>query len=123
VGALDDVTEFIGKAICQEWCDPAETAPYCSAEGGYLVKTIDSDELFYTIGFELSNEELMADILELFQDHDWCEVNWEILPRSKRWLYGWDRFKHVVKHQRRYTFWYSRDDIRNGPRISDSNLS
>jgi hypothetical protein len=107
---LDAVTEFMGKAISEEWCDPVQTAPYCSAEGGYLVKTIENHELFAKIGFEVSNEELMNDLLDAFGDHDWCEVNWQILSPSRRWGSAWEKFERVIKHERRYTFWYSEDD-------------
>ncbi len=106
---LEDVTEFMEKAISEEWCDPAETSPM--DDGEYWLKTIDAEEMLYEIGLEVSNHALWADILDAFSDHDWCEANWQILPPSKRWGYGWDRFQHVVKHQRRYTFWYSRDDL------------
>jgi hypothetical protein len=106
---LDDVTDFMGKAIAEEWCDPAETSPV--DHGEYLVKTIDADDLFYSIGFEVSNDELMQDITDSFSDHDWCERDWQLLSPSKRWAYGWKRFRHLVKHERRYTFWYSKDDI------------
>lgn len=107
---LDDVTEFMDKAIAEEWCDPVQTAPYCSAEGGYQVKVIENHELFEAIGFEISNAELMDDLLDAFADHDWCEVNWQILSPSQRWSSAWERFERVIKHERRYTFWYSDDD-------------
>jgi hypothetical protein len=107
---LDNVTEFMARAIAEEWCDPVQTAPYCSAEGGYQVETLENHELFERIGFEVSNDRLMDDLLEAFADHDWCEVNWQILSPSKRWSAAWRRFERVIKHERRYTFWYGDDD-------------
>lgn len=106
---LGDIIELMNKAISEEWCDPANTSPV--DHGEYLLDTIDAEEMFYNIGFELSNQDLWADILNEFSEHDWCDANWQILSPSKRWVYGWERFQHVVKHERRYTFWYSRDDF------------
>src|SRR5437879_11169808 len=57
VVSVDDVTDFMGKAIANEWCDPAETSPVDGGE--YVVATIDNYELFDRIGFELANERLM----------------------------------------------------------------
>jgi hypothetical protein len=105
---LEDVTEFMGKAIAEEWCDPAETSPVDGGE--YLVKSIDNKELFFRIGLEVSSDELMEDLLAAFADHDWCEVNWQILSPSRRWGSAWERFEHVIKHERRYIFWYSDED-------------
>jgi len=101
---LNVVTRFIANVISKEWCDPAETSPYCSEEGGYLAPTIWTEELFGDIGLEIPNDDLLDDILVDIGDQQWCLRNWELLEPSERWLYGWQRFEHVVKHQRRYTF-------------------
>src|SRR5436190_852496 len=63
---LEDVVEFMREVINQEWCDPVQERPYDSAEGGYLGQVLDADDLFYNIGFELSNARLMNDILSPF---------------------------------------------------------
>ncbi len=114
---LDNVIEFMRTAIEEEWRDPAEDAPtksseddWSSEEDYYQVETLDTDELLYEIGFSVSNKNLMSEISLAFANHCWCRRYLERLSRSKRWSYGWDRFQHVVKHERRYTFWYSRDD-------------
>jgi len=106
---VDKLVDFMAEAISCEWCDPVQTSPVDG--GSYLVETIDSWELFDLIGFQVSNERLMEDLLKAFADHQWCAANWQLLSPSRRWHYGWNRFQHVVKHQRRYTFWYSRDDL------------
>jgi hypothetical protein len=116
---LDEVIDFMRTAIEEEWCDPADDAPWCSEDGGYQVETLDNDEILYEVGFEVSNQKLMADVSAAFADHNWCLRNWELVSPSKRWSFAWDWFQHVVKHQRRYTFWYSRDDL-DGPFHADS---
>jgi hypothetical protein len=110
---LDRIIEFMRGAIKQEWDDPANDAPLreSSEGGGYDVHTIDGETLLSVIGFDVSNRQLMADITSAFEKHDWCARDWELLSPTERWSFGWDRFQHVVKHQRRYTFWYSKDDI------------
>jgi len=101
---VDEVTDFMGNAIAEEWCDPAQTSPVDG--GAYSLKTIDIVELFERIDFEVSNQELMKDLLDAFADNDWCEANWSILSLSQRWGSAWERFERVIKHERRYTFWH-----------------
>jgi hypothetical protein len=113
VARLDAVIEFMGEAIATEWEDPEREAPRrdSSDGGGYYINTFDSETLLYIIGFQVSNENLMADITAAFANHEWCERQWQLLSATERWNFGWDRFQHVVKHQRRYTFWYCKDDV------------
>lgn len=116
VVALDDVIEVMRKAIAEEWTDPEGQRPLIAADEDDCfpewLKVLDNGELLYDeIGFVLSNDKLMEDIIDGFGCHKWCPLNWQLLSPSKRWGYGWDRFQHVVKHQRRYTFWHSSDDL------------
>ena len=107
---LDELTRFMREAIAQEYCSPEVNAPWDNEEDRYYVKTYEYDKLLYEIGFKVSNQKLMADISASFADQLWCRRKWEQLTPSKRWSYGWDQFQHVVKHQRRYTFWHCEDD-------------
>jgi len=114
VAALQDVIEFMGTFIAEEYTDPENDAPWNQEKERYDVKIFDNDELLDEIGFSVSNWKLMADISAAFAGHNWCQRRWERLTPSQRWHYGWERFQHVVKHQRRYTFWYLTDDWDDG---------
>lgn len=107
---LDKVIEFMAEAIGAEWCDPVQTSPYCSAEGGYLEPTLETDELFQEIGFDPSNPELADDVSGALGDHEWCRNPSGALSPSQRWEAGWEAFARKIKHERRFTFWYCRDD-------------
>src|SRR6266496_3193654 len=108
---LESVVEFMRDIISHEWCDPAETLPYESAEGGYIGEVLEPEELFEKIGIEVSNGRLMNDIILAFSEHPWSARDWQLLAPSERWMYGWERFQHVVKHERRYSFWYDEGAI------------
>jgi hypothetical protein len=62
------------------------------------------------IGFGLDNEQLLNEIKAYFAGRLFCERDHRILNPSDRMLFAWERFKHVVQHERRYTFWTSHDD-------------
>ncbi|MBE3065234.1 MAG: RES domain-containing protein [Spirochaetes bacterium] len=104
---LDSVTEHMAICINREYCDPAEVLPY--DEGAYVGDTFGIDGVFEEIGFWVEDEALMDDIQSSFVRELWCKENWLTLDPAERKFSGWEAFKEVVKHLRRYTFW-SMDD-------------
>ena len=108
---IESLIDFIRSRIREEWCDPAETMSYDSREGGYLGDICDAEDLFYKLGLDISNDRLRRDLVSEFDGHPWCAKDWELLAPSERWIYGWELFQHVVKHRRRYSFWYDEGDI------------
>jgi hypothetical protein len=109
---VEEIGEFILKAVKKEFTDPAGELPYESAEGGYQGEVIDDPyELFEEIGFELENDDLCTDIAaSITDDVYFCRKDYYGLSSSDRLTFGWDRFKEVVKHSRRYTFWSANDE-------------
>jgi len=107
---LSDVLERIRFAIDQEYNDPAGELPWDRREGGYQGTVFDGAyELFDSIGFSLENEELFDDICDNFME-PFCDRDYYGPTPKETFKSGWDRFKQVVQHQRRYTFWNSLEE-------------
>lgn len=103
--ALDEVTLHMANCIGRVYCDPAETLPYESREGGYQGTVYELYELFEEIGFDVSNDDLRDDIYSSFDQDYWSETDWLVLDPGERLAHGWKTFSEAVKHQRRFTFW------------------
>lgn len=109
--SLEHVTDHIERCLRRVYTDPAEVLPYDSREGGYQLGTIwYSRDLFSEVGLEIENEQLIEDIISFFDFVEWAKENWQILSPDERAKSGWGKFKHTVKHTRRFTFWSAEDD-------------
>ena len=75
-----------------------------SAEGGYLLPTMDSQELLEEVGLGECQGELFEDLCEAFSVHNWVHIDpyGDLLCDSLR--YTWEEFADQVKHRTRYVF-------------------
>jgi hypothetical protein len=95
----DTLIEHIATSIGYEYEDPVHSVGYCSAEGGYLLPTMDSGDLLSH--FELGE---FAEDAENSMDGLWVESDpygdrpWEAM------LSSWGAFAHYVKHRQRFFF-------------------
>ncbi len=99
---MNDVLELIGEGLGFEYADPAEQNP--SDEGGYVLPTMDSRELFDEIGPIAQNEDVHEEIVEAFGDKTWNQKDLFSLWEGDALRYGWEAFVKAVKYQRRYVF-------------------
>lgn len=107
---FSDVFERISFAVEQEYIDPAEELPYDGREGGYQGRVMDGFELLEEIGFDVRSELLRADVIRTLRDKLFCPIDYWPGPLHERNMTSWERFKEVVKHERRYTFWTVNED-------------
>ena len=107
---LCDVVEFMAGRICEYYTHADDIMGWDSEEDRWLDTTYDAEELFDNIGYRPDNNDLITEILSCFDDRAWCDESWPAMTAGKRWRFGWDRFKEVVKHRRRYTFWSMEDE-------------
>jgi hypothetical protein len=107
---LDDVLEFMDRVISEEYGDPNDELPWDGREGGWQGEVLDVFDLFADIEFYVENEQLLNDIRDHFSEREYCQKDYFASTPSQRVLVAWEKFKTVVKHQRRYTFWTSLDD-------------
>jgi hypothetical protein len=115
------------RHILREWCAPFEDGDEFNRADiqAFLERNHNSQTLFKRIGFSVPNQSLMSDLLRAFGDHDWCKRTPERLGAKSRWIHSWDTFQHLVRYERRYTFWNARATRRNflnGEVLSPSHL-
>lgn len=105
---LSDVIERIRWAIEQEYNDPNEELPW--DEGEYCGMVIDGPEILGEIDFCIENTQLLDDISASFWDDAFCKRDYYAATSEETFGAAWGRFKNVVQHQRRYTFWSVEDE-------------
>lgn len=103
--SLLPVIEHIGKCISQDYTHPANELPYETREGGFQGTLIYPWDLLHDVDFVVESEDLLEEVVSAFSDQEWCRRHYFSLSPEERWRHGWDDFKRVVKHQRRFTFW------------------
>jgi hypothetical protein len=104
---LSDVIERIQWAIDQDYNDPNEELPW--DEGSYCGTVIDGPEILAEIDFCIENTQLLDDISAAFGDDAFCKRDYYAASDEDTFGCAWRRFKEVVQHQRRYTFWTTED--------------
>ncbi|HEV8000510.1 MAG TPA: HEPN-associated N-terminal domain-containing protein [Planctomycetaceae bacterium] len=105
---LSDVIERIRWAIDQEYNDPNEELPW--DEGEYCGTVLHGAEILSDIDFCIENTQLLGDIAADFWDDAFCKRDYFGPTEEDRFGSAWRRFKEVVQHQRRYTFWTVEDE-------------
>ncbi|QDT91749.1 HEPN-associated N-terminal domain-containing protein [Gimesia algae] len=112
---IDSVIQRMRYAVNEVFTDPASELPYDGREGGYQGSIIDdSYDLFEQMNFCVENAQLLDDLMDEFNGEVLCYRD-VFGPSSEEFFEdAWERFKRVVQHQRRYTFWESQEDGEHG---------
>jgi hypothetical protein len=101
--AIDELVEFLREGILAEY----ENAANCVGhrDGGYDLRWSDTSDLVYEI-FEDEDlpESLRQDLAEGLPDYCWVERDPYAPTPDVGWLYDWEGFCRIVKHQSRYFF-------------------
>uniref|UniRef100_UPI0009EC304B HEPN-associated N-terminal domain-containing protein n=1 Tax=Marinobacterium profundum TaxID=1714300 RepID=UPI0009EC304B len=105
---VSDLCEHIEQCICRYWGNPDDQMTYCSAEGGWVGVTYDTDELVFdhcelTLPLDHSGE-LEKAIRWCLSDDTWCDYDWLSLDEDQAMITSWDRFCDIVMHERRFFF-------------------
>lgn len=103
--SLLPVIEHMAECISQDYTHPANELPYETREGGFQGTVLDAWDLLANVHFEVESEDLFEEVVDAFSDQEWCERDYFSLSPFQRLRHGWEDFKQVVKHQRRFTFW------------------
>ena len=110
---LDDVIEHISVCVHNHYDDPANAGlPYESAEGGYQGPLYQTYEVFEALGLEFPRDEdgkLRAAIEHGLENDLWTDVDPLGLSTDEKLHFSWDRFCHIIKHERRF-FFLDRDE-------------
>lgn len=97
---LSDVIERMWFVVRQYYSSPANLSGQPS---------LDQYDVLGNLGFEVRNDLLMQDILRRFACEEIVDENYWAGDDHERFLHGWERFKYIVTHHRRYTFANIRD--------------
>ena len=112
-GIAASFDEFIGVVLSGvkfDWNHPdKEGIMYVSAEGGYQAVVCDTMDVLDD--YEISEDgKVIEAIIDIVGCDGWVEREYYIGDKSQRLKWGWDYFKRVVKHKRRYVFLTPNDD-------------
>lgn len=111
VGSLSAVIERFAQALNLDYSKPEEELFRDSeTESGWSHDPMTFYDVLGDIGFETTNFDIMEEIAKAFSDRQFCEKDFGLMRPNERRQAGWERFKHAVKHKRRYTFWSMGDD-------------
>lgn len=107
---VDDVVDYMDECISREYEDPANSAGWCSEEGGWLgVQVFSTDELLSEeLGLELPNDD--GKLFEALCDglggasREWVRRDPYGPAPEEVYQWSWDRFSSLVKHRRRFFF-------------------
>jgi hypothetical protein len=103
---FSDVLERIRFVVDQFYTNPSNFVYWNGQEGGWQGHPVHEGwDLFANIGWEVSNQGLMEDIVEAFFGEEFADPDFWPGPLHERQMSSWQRFKRIVKHERRYTFW------------------
>ena len=101
---IDDVIEFVAQGINTEYEDPVHSVGWDSAEGGWLLPTMDARELLSDAGLEETQEDVFEDLREAFSQSEWVHQDpYGDLP-SDALRYTWEEFSDQVKYRTRFVF-------------------
>lgn len=102
--ALETVAELIRRGFECEHEDAAEMVLWSSADGGYQMSG-QRDTWDLLRDHEVSeNEELLADLQSEIGEQVWVQRDPYAASPVQALRWGWNGFRDLVKHQRRYTF-------------------
>lgn len=105
--SLDDLGEFMERAIRHYYDEAANALGYISSEGGYIGSHFDTYDLLWDeLELDVENSVLQNDLVRVLPDTVWCYADPYGLNESEELYYDWKYFKNVVKHKARYSFFY-----------------
>lgn len=102
---VDVLIQRIAEALPAEWRNADEEG--VPVDGGeYVFDTFDTWDLITDAVEEppLNHEQLIIDVVAALPEHSWVQRDLYRLREGERLVLGWDDFRRIVKHHRRYFF-------------------
>jgi hypothetical protein len=102
--SLDELLEYIRERIEVEYEDAANSVGYETAEGGYLLPTMDGHKLLAAVGLAVfvKDVSLLDDLASPFHDTPWVHRHAYSLTEEQARRLAWTHFATLVKHRVRY---------------------
>jgi hypothetical protein len=104
VVSLVELAEYIVACIKMEYDDPANWLGYDSSEGGYQGEVYNTSELFFEIGLDVDNDDLLKHITDSIIGDQWCEKDPYGDSVSDELFFTWSHFSEILKHRSRFVF-------------------
>jgi len=118
---LSLVVEYVCNSISNEWCDPANVLPYQSSEGGYQGEVLNTQELFWHLGLDVDDEQIITDITDAIENEYWCKRDYFSLSPDETLIYGWEAFCKFVINNSRYFFLQANNEDYNADQHDEMN--
>ena len=100
-----EIQALIKNRCMSEKNEAVNELSYCTAEGGYLVRIYQSDEVLESLTFCAVGDEFYAALNEKLNIGNlYCDRAHNMLRPTERWRYGWKGFIETVKHKCRFFF-------------------
>lgn len=120
---LDDIMGHIRERIECIYEDPANSVGYESAEGGYLLSTMDTYEVLDEVGLGVESDSLREELVDGVGRSEWVHRNPYSLPEEDALQMSWESFAETVKHKIRYLMFpieqHDEYDTREGLELSE----
>jgi HEPN superfamily RES-like protein/RES domain-containing protein len=100
----EEVAQYMADCIGQEYQDAANEVAYESREGGYQADWHTTDDLFFEIGIEPTNEKAYDYLVRSLPDYAWVQQDFYRLHPLEALRFGWRGFTETIKHRTRYLF-------------------
>ncbi|MEI7868037.1 MAG: HEPN-associated N-terminal domain-containing protein [Candidatus Methylumidiphilus sp.] len=121
---VSEIMEPIANAVFYYFNDPINSMiPFDHEEDSYLLDTTDTRDVLEQLSLDC-NEQLFEEIVEAFIHNEWVEAAggvWSGSHPHEIMSFMWDRFADIVKHEIRYFFGNSKEEL-NDEEYTPSNL-
>lgn len=138
---MADLTEWIAGKVLKYYCNPDNDDLYLASSfyedeneiihgfkkvGPYITssdaETYESTEYLLS-AHDLSREDrIIQDIASNFKNDNWINRDSCIIKKGKELSMSWNTFVSMLKHQRRYTFFFSPNFVRDMEHPTDNGL-
>lgn len=105
----EEVIDYVIQQILLHYEDPANSVGYASSEGGYLLPTMDSQELLEEVGLERADEDFIGMLIDRLDNECgiWTKQDPYASSYHEQLGYDWEAFSREVKNRTRFTFFLS----------------
>ena len=105
-----------------DWNHPDdEGIMFISREGGYQAPVSQTYEVLYDAGIS-ERDEVVSALSNAIMCDSWVSRDFYMGDDAQQLSWGWDRFKHIAKHETRYFFQQDDDHGPYGERLTPSDM-
>ncbi|MGB7964149.1 MAG: HEPN-associated N-terminal domain-containing protein, partial [Propionicimonas sp.] len=108
--AFEIVLEAVVDGIRHEYERPVDSMGWDGREGGWVGAAVfDTYDLLWDLEIT-ERDDVHQDLFHAIIEPQWCEYDPYAVRPHEALASGWEHFREYVKHERRYTFFMTKDD-------------